>query len=236
MGCLPNSIGFSYIAHRKVQRFIRLFIIGLRARAVSIKTHLQSNYDIYQFYFPLTEPTNAMRFSSTSTSRGALLTKICTVSLLLSPILAAPAQDGKYEYIIIGSGPGGAGLAANLAVAGHRTLLLEAGADHTEAPIQKIPSFANPASEDPDMRWDFFVKHYSDPEQQRRDNKFTYQLPNGTFYVGLDPPKNAKPLGIYYPRTGSLGGCATHNAEVSVLPSNSDWQYIADITGDRSWR
>lgn len=41
--------------------------------------------------------------------------------------------DNKtYEYIVVGSGPGGAPVASNLARAGHSVLLIEAGDDQTE--------------------------------------------------------------------------------------------------------
>ncbi len=41
--------------------------------------------------------------------------------------------------------------------------------------------------------------------------------------------------GIYYPRAGTLGGCAEHNALVATYPHDSDWNYVAQITGDASW-
>jgi choline dehydrogenase len=124
----------------------------------------------------------------------------------------------EYDYIVAGSGAGGGGLAANLAEAGYTVLLLEAGGD-PETYNYKVPAFHPNASEEEDMSWEFFVRHYENEEQQRRDDKFVKQ-------------RN----GIFYPRAGTLGGCTAHNALFLVYPSNSDWNRIADITGDKSWR
>ena len=65
--------------------------------------------------------------------------------------------------------------------------------------------------------WDFFVRHYADEAQQRRDCK-------------------AGPEGILYPRASTLGGCTAHNAMIFVTPDDSDWDGIAALTGDSSWR
>lgn len=45
---------------------------------------------------------------------------------------AASIDNKTYEYIVVGSGPGGAPIASNLARAGHSVLLIEAGDDQTE--------------------------------------------------------------------------------------------------------
>lgn len=86
-----------------------------------------------------------------------------------------------------------------------------------------------------DTRWNYFVNHYPDLERQKRDSKMTYEMPDGSFYVGLEPPAEAKPLGVWYPRTGTLGGCSRHNALISIYAHDSDWRNIASITGDDSW-
>jgi choline dehydrogenase len=53
--------------------------------------------------------------------------------LLSAQALAAASVDNKtYEYIVVGSGPGGGPIASNLARAGHSVLLIEAGDDQTE--------------------------------------------------------------------------------------------------------
>src|SRR6184192_2004076 len=31
-------------------------------------------------------------------------------------------------------------------------------------------------------------------------------------------------------------GCTAHNAQILVYPDNSDWDHIAELTGDSSWR
>ena len=59
----------------------------------------------------------------------------------------------------------------------------------------------------------------TDSAQQKRDPKFVSDHD-----------------GIWYPRAGTLGGCTAHNAMILVAPNNSDWDQIADLTGDPSWR
>lgn len=123
----------------------------------------------------------------------------------------------EYDYVIVGSGAGGGPLAANLARKGYKVLLMEAGGDY-EDDNYKVPLFHPLASEDPEMRWDFFVRHYKDDEKSRKDCKYSNQ--HG---------------GVLYPRAGTLGGCTAHNAMVLVYPHNSDWDYIAKVSGDSSW-
>lgn len=62
-----------------------------------------------------------------------------------------------------------------------------------------------------------------------------YDVGNGKEFTGLDPPSGAIPKGILYPRAGALGGCVSHNALIWILPHRSDWDGIANITGDSSW-
>lgn len=137
----------------------------------------------------------------------------------------AAASAREYEYIIVGSGAGGGTLAARLAEAGHSVLLLEAGGDPVAATGDRlsedyeVPAFHAFASENPAMKWDFFVRHYEDEERQKKDVKYT-----------------ATRRGVLYPRAGALGGCTAHNAMILVYPHNADWDHIADLTGDGSWR
>jgi choline dehydrogenase len=130
---------------------------------------------------------------------------------------APPRSNTGFDYIVVGSGAGGGPLAANLARAGFTVLLLEAGGDE-KSDDYRVPAFHARASEDEHMAWNFFVRHYSDDSQQRRDDKFC-------------PAHN----GVLYPRSATLGGCTAHNAMILVYPHNSDWNHIADLTGDRSW-
>jgi choline dehydrogenase len=130
------------------------------------------------------------------------------------------ADESTADYVVVGSGAGGATVAARLVEAGYSVIVLEAGGDpQTSNGNYDVPAFHPFATEDPAMRWDFFVRHYADLAQQRRDPKFV---------AGED--------GVWYPRAGTLGGCTAHNALIFLAPSPQDWNQIADLTGDPSWR
>ncbi|KAL2256466.1 hypothetical protein VTK26DRAFT_1624 [Humicola hyalothermophila] len=164
--------------------------------------------------------------------RFCLLSSLVAAAATLAN--AAPAAS-SYDYIVVGSGPGGGPLAADLARAGYSTLLIEAGGDEGDNPTYSELQYFNEAANDEATRWDFWVKHSDDPAQDLRFEHTTWDTGDGTFYVGLDPPEGAKLLGIQYPRAAVLGGCAMHNAGVCTLPADDDWNIIVNKTGDTSW-
>ena len=53
----------------------------------------------------------------------------------------------------------------------------------------------------------------------------------------LDPhPNNGGKQGVFYPRSAGVGGCTAHHAMITIAPNDKDWNYIANLTGDESWR
>ena len=140
--------------------------------------------------------------------------------------MVASRIDEEYDYIVVGSGAGGGPVAANLANAGFRVLLIEAGGDD-EPDDYKVPAFHTQSTEHNDLAWKFYVKHYCKLERRRRDTRN---------YIDNELVDGKRRSGIFYPRAGTLGGCTAHHAMIFVAPHNSDWDHIADVTGDKSWR
>jgi len=138
-------------------------------------------------------------------------------SSVSATLQASELESSKFDYVVIGSGAGGGPLACRLAINGFRVLLLEAGGDDEPCEYQ-VPALHPFASESESIRWDYFVKHYSDNDQQLKDSKYVRE-------------KN----GVLYPRSGTLGGCTAHNAMILVYPHNSDWDKIARLMNDHSW-
>ena len=156
----------------------------------------------------------------------------------MAPASEPPPKD-EFEYIIVGSGAGGAPLAARLAQAGKRVLVIEAGSNHTaKGPrepaneVSRVPLLHAASTEHEALAWRFFVDHYE-------------RTPDGRLPDGIkEDPKWHNPTatedethnGIFYPRSAGIGGCTVHNAMITIAGLDSDWDDLADYLKDDSWR
>jgi choline dehydrogenase len=151
-------------------------------------------------------------------------------TLLLAPLLASgkATQREDYDYIVVGSGPGGAPVASKLAQAGYSVLLMDAGDDQRQnTNVSTAIVLADVAAEDEALRWDYFVRYHADDEIANSNRYLTWLTPDGEYHVGQDAPEGSERLGMLYPRSGTLGGCSAHNAGAAMLPQDSFWSYIA---------
>jgi choline dehydrogenase-like flavoprotein len=129
--------------------------------------------------------------------------------------MAQSTDQATFDYIVVGSGAGGAPVAARLAQRGYNVLVLEAGSD-AYPEYSQIPLLHPQSTEDPEISWQFMVRHYANNDQAGKDPK-------------------AHDYQVFYPRTGALGGCTIHNAMITICGGNDEWNRIAQLTGDDSW-
>ncbi len=131
-------------------------------------------------------------------------------------------SKGTFQYIVVGSGAGGVPVAARLVEAGYSVLVLEAGGDPRQTEqgrnLYDVPAFHPLATEHQLTSWGLFVDHYDDLKIQKLDSKYV---------AGK---------GVFYPREGGIGGCTAHNAMIFLFPDYREWDFIASVTGDSSWK
>src|SRR4051812_14667156 len=164
---------------------------------------------------------------------------------------ARDKERSQFDYIIVGSGAGGGPLAARLTEARKKVLVIEAGPDPAKTAsaafpkagtgeVTRVPGYYAAASEDAEMSWMFSVRHYDDDARQALDDKYNQRCNPITGSGPIDPKYQDKrpgpKQGVFYPRSSGIGGCTAHHAMITIAPNDKEWDYIAELTGDNTWR
>ncbi|CAF1209805.1 unnamed protein product [Didymodactylos carnosus] len=118
-------------------------------------------------------------------------------------------EQGSYDFIVVGSGPGGGTVATRLALRGFKVLLIEAGKDY-DTRNTSIPGLWPNSVNDDEMRWDMKAYLFNNSAQQSTEQ-------------------------ILYPRASLLGGCSMHNVMIALSAHPLDWDKMAKLLDDESW-
>ncbi|KXN66487.1 FAD/NAD(P)-binding domain-containing protein, partial [Conidiobolus coronatus NRRL 28638] len=129
--------------------------------------------------------------------------------LIFSAILClVKCDDEVFDYIVVGSGPGGSIAALELARRGFTTLLIEAGSNISNNNIT-TPGLGTRTWDDESIAWNFRVD-YNDHSPDKRKN-------------------------VLYPRASAIGGCANHNGMANLFPRAHGFDRLVEATGDPSF-
>src|SRR3990167_4728987 len=121
---------------------------------------------------------------------------ICVLAACMCLVQGKVNEGDSFDFIIVGSGPGGGYMDDTI----------------------RIPYLFAYATDNPEIAWDFWVKHWENTTQQSRDSKYY-------------PDKE----GVLYPRASGVGGCGLHHVVNLLYPANQDFEYIQDLFNDNSW-
>ena len=142
-----------------------------------------------------------------------------------TPHMAAGPEGLEWDYVIVGSGAGGGTLAARLAEAGRARVPARG---RRRSARQRRGAAARR------------LRRPGVPCLRLREPGDELELPRAPLRrrgaPGARPEVHAPARGVLYPRAATLGGCTAHNAMIFMPPHDSDWDHIAELTGDASWR
>jgi len=77
-------------------------------------------------------------------------------------------------------------------MAGFNTLLIEAGDDQGTNYNVSVPGYLGLVTQDPKIRWDFYINHYQNQTRAQRDSKYVYEVngyPFTQMFNGTTPPR-----------------------------------------------